>query len=203
MNRIRLLRLRSGMKQVELAEKVMVSQSSLSGYENGKFEPDSKTLLKIADVFHVSADYLLGGDSLFLKEKALIKIPIYKNISNCPQEQAPLLFYYHEIDPTSPMAGAYFGLYMDTDYMEPRICAGDLIIARRQSEVPNGRIAVIQTGKEKAVVKRVWKLAGGEIMLMSFNTKYEPDIYTPEQVSSLPVRILGLVIEFRGKVASS
>ncbi len=50
MNRIRFLRLKSGMKQAELAEKIMVSQSSLSGYENGKFEPDSKTLLKIANV---------------------------------------------------------------------------------------------------------------------------------------------------------
>ena len=201
MNRIRFLRQKSGMKQEELAEKILVSQSSLSGYENGKFEPDSKTLMKIASVFHVSVDYLLGGDSLFPKEKSLIKIPVYKSVSNCPQRQDPILFYYHEIDPSSSQAGVYFGVYMDADFMEPRICIGDLLIARKQSEVPNGSIAVVQTGKEKAVVKRVWKLADGEIMLLSFNTKYEPDVYTCEQASSLPVRILGLIVEFHGKVA--
>lgn len=190
------------MKQAELAEKIMVSQSSLSGYENGKFEPDSKTLLKIANVFHVSVDYLLGCDSLFPKEKPLIKIPVYKSVSGCQQKQDPTLFYYHEVESSAPQTGIYFGLYMDADFMEPRICAGDLIIARRQSEVPNGSIAVIQTGKEKAVVKRVWKLTGGEIMLVSFNIKYKPDIYTAEQASALPVRILGLVIEFHGKVSS-
>lgn len=202
MNRIRLLRLKSGMKQAELAEKIMVSQSSLSGYENGKFEPDSKTLLKIADVFHVSVDYLLGCDSFCSKEKSLIKIPVYKNISNCPQKEDSSLFYYHEIDPASSNAGTYFGLYMDADFMEPRICVGDLIIARKQSEVPNGSIAVIQTGKEKVVVKRVWKLSGGEIILLAFNTRYKPEIYTSEQAACLPVRILGLVIEFHGKVTS-
>ena len=201
MNRIKLLRLKSGMKQSDLAEKIMVSQSSLSGYENGKFEPDSKTLLKIANAFHVSVDYLLGCDSLSNEGKSLIKIPVYKSVSSCPQ-QDPLLFCYHEIDPTSSMAGTYFGLYMDEDFMEPRICAGDLIIAHRQTEVPDGSIAVIQTGKEKAVVKSVWRLAGGEIMLISFNTKYKPDIYTAEQASALPVRILGLVVEFHGKVTS-
>lgn len=188
------------MKQTELAEKIMVSQSSLSGYENGKFEPDSKTLLKIANVFHVSVDYLLSGDSLYTKDKFLMKVPVYKSLLHDPQEKDPVLFYYCEIDPTNSRVGTYFGLYMDADFMEPRICAGDLIIARRQSEVPNGSIAVIQTGEKKAVVKKVWKLAGGEIMLMSFNSKYEPDVYTSAQASSLPVKILGLVVEFHGKI---
>lgn len=44
MNRIRDLRLSSGMKQVELAKALSVSQAALSGYETGKYEPDFETL---------------------------------------------------------------------------------------------------------------------------------------------------------------
>lgn len=189
------------MKQAELAEKIMVSQSSLSGYENGKFEPDSKTLLKIANFFHVSVDYILGGDIFLPKEKFLVKVPVYKNVLYSGQKPTPIFFYYQEMDPSDSQTNDYFGLYMDKDFLEPRICSGDLLIARKQSQVPNGSIAVIQTGKDEVVVKKVWKLSTNEIMLLSFNPKYEPDIYTCEQASSMPVRILGLVVEFHAKIA--
>lgn len=62
MNRIRDLRLSSGLKQIDLAKALSVSQAALSGYETGKYEPDFKTLKKIADYFSVSVDYVLGHD---------------------------------------------------------------------------------------------------------------------------------------------
>lgn len=148
LNRIRFLRLKSGMKQEELAEKILVSQSSLSGYENGKFEPDSKTLRKIADIFHVSVDYLLGGAHFVTGEKDLIKIPVYSNDSD--DSQSSVLFYLNELNLfqfSAEPSDSFFGLYMDTDAMEPRICSGDLIIARRQSKAPDGSIAVVQAGR--------------------------------------------------------
>ncbi len=200
MNRIRSLRQRFGLTQADLAERILVSQSSLSGYENGKFEPDSKTLLKIADVFHVSVDYLLGSEHACTAGSATIKIPVYRFVSSRPQKQDTILFHSCEAGVSASQADAYFGLYIDADFMEPRICSGDLIIARRQSEVPNGSIAVIRTGSDKTFVKKVWKLASGELMLLSFNTKYEPVVYTSEQTSSLPVQIIGLVVEFRGRI---
>ena len=60
-NRIKALRQEMGIKQVELARAVSVSQAALSGYETGRYEPDFATLKKIAEYFHVSVDYLLGG----------------------------------------------------------------------------------------------------------------------------------------------
>ena len=61
-NRIKALRQEKGIKQVELARAVSVSQAALSGYETGRYEPDFATLKKIADYFAVSVDYLLGHD---------------------------------------------------------------------------------------------------------------------------------------------
>ena len=60
MNRIKELRIQKGLKQVELAKIIGTSQSSLSGYENGKIEPDQDTLVQLSEFFDVSIDYLLG-----------------------------------------------------------------------------------------------------------------------------------------------
>lgn len=57
------LRTRKGMTQSELGEKLNISKVSISKYENGNQFPDTDTLQKIADVFSVSTDYLLGRES--------------------------------------------------------------------------------------------------------------------------------------------
>ena len=48
------------MTQEELGKKINVTKVSISGYENGNRTPDMETLQKIAEVFDVSIDYLLG-----------------------------------------------------------------------------------------------------------------------------------------------
>lgn len=63
MNRIKQLRTEKGIKQIELAKILNVSQAALSGYETGKYEAETATYQKIAEYFGVSIDYLLGGNS--------------------------------------------------------------------------------------------------------------------------------------------
>ena len=54
------LRLSCGLTQVEMAEKLGISRSTIGMYETGAREPDFETLEKIADFFNVDIDYLLG-----------------------------------------------------------------------------------------------------------------------------------------------
>lgn len=54
------LRSEIGLSQKQIASLLNISQQSYSDYENGKTEPDFKTLLKIAEILNVSTDYLLG-----------------------------------------------------------------------------------------------------------------------------------------------
>lgn len=49
-----------GLTQAELASKVNVSQKSISKYERSERRPTYETLMKMADLFGVSVDYLLG-----------------------------------------------------------------------------------------------------------------------------------------------
>lgn len=54
------LRQEAGISQQKLAEVILVSQQSVNKYENKDVEPDVDTLIKIADIFGVSLDYLVG-----------------------------------------------------------------------------------------------------------------------------------------------
>lgn len=60
--RIRDLRSARGLSQVELAEKLGVTKQSVSNWENDNIQPPIEMLVKIADFFSVSTDYLLGRD---------------------------------------------------------------------------------------------------------------------------------------------
>ena len=58
--------------QAKLAEKLFVSEKTLSKWENGKGIPDTNTLPKLCEIFNVSLNELLGGER-FSSEKYINK----------------------------------------------------------------------------------------------------------------------------------
>ena len=57
---LRTLRKEAGMTQTELANRLNVTKSVVSYYELQERTPSPEVLVKLTNVFHVSADYLLG-----------------------------------------------------------------------------------------------------------------------------------------------
>lgn len=57
--RLKFLREKKGVSQVRLAIELNLNQNSISRYETGAREADYETLIKLADYFGVSIDYLL------------------------------------------------------------------------------------------------------------------------------------------------
>lgn len=57
--RIKKLRKEKNLSQLQLALALNMNQNSISRYENGEREADYSTLIKFADFFDVSIDYLL------------------------------------------------------------------------------------------------------------------------------------------------
>ncbi len=58
--RIKELRKKKGLSQLRLAMELNTTQNTISRYETGEREPGIDELIKIADYFHVSVDYLIG-----------------------------------------------------------------------------------------------------------------------------------------------
>ena len=57
--RLKELRLKKGVTQTKLAIDLTLNQNSISRYEKGERQADYETLIKFADYFNVSIDYLL------------------------------------------------------------------------------------------------------------------------------------------------
>ena len=76
------LRVNSGLTQKELAKLLNITNKAYWSYESGRTEPNIETLIKIADYFDVSLDYLCGRqnknllfiDSLTPQKKELINL---------------------------------------------------------------------------------------------------------------------------------
>lgn len=58
--RLRKLRKAKKISQIKLAMDLNMNQNTISRYENMEREADYETLIKMADYFNVSLDYLLG-----------------------------------------------------------------------------------------------------------------------------------------------
>ena len=83
--------------------------------------------------------------------------------------------------------------------MAPRIKEGDVVIVRRQQEVENGEVAIVLVNGNEATIKEVQFSQFG-ITLVAWNPSvYTPHFYPMDEVESLPLRILGKVVELRGK----
>lgn len=74
MNRIRDLREDMDLRQVDVAKATGIDQKTLSNYETGKTNPDSYALIKLADFFGVTIDYLVGRtNNNFIDRKSIRK----------------------------------------------------------------------------------------------------------------------------------
>lgn len=60
MLRLKELRIKHGLSQIELAKKFNVAQNTVSNWENGSRQADYETLNNLANLFNVSVDYILG-----------------------------------------------------------------------------------------------------------------------------------------------
>ncbi|MBE6690012.1 MAG: helix-turn-helix transcriptional regulator [Ruminococcaceae bacterium] len=61
--RIKLLRSKIGLSQVEFSQRLGVTKQCVSNWENDNVLPSIEMLVKLADFFHVSTDYLLGREN--------------------------------------------------------------------------------------------------------------------------------------------
>ncbi len=80
------LRIKSGLTQQEMADKLNISRSSIGMYENGEREPSFELLEIIADYFNVDMNYLLG------KKESSENIPQGYYLNEDARDMAQFLF---------------------------------------------------------------------------------------------------------------
>lgn len=200
MNRLKELRLKNGYPtQGALAAKLFVNQTAVSQWERGVTTPSPPILLQLSQMYNVSVDYLLGKDAETPVQKKGESIPVYAAVAaGIPIEAIEDIVDYEEIDAALAATGDFFGLRIKGDSMEPRMREGDVVIVRKQEDADNGDIVIVLVNGNEATVKKLKKEPNG-ITLIPFNPAHDTQYYSPEAITSLPVRIIGKVVELRAK----
>ena len=201
-SRIKFLRQKHSMTQKELASKLNVSNTTLSQYENGIRVPSDDIKLRIAHLFDVTIDYLLGRQEKnydIPQSTGGVWIPtLGKVVAGIPLEAIECISDYEEISTEMAACGEHFALEIKGDSMEPKMSEGDVVIVRRQADAETGDICVVLVNGYDATVKKIKKDASG-VMLIPLNSDYEPMHYSNQDIETLPVTILGRVVELRAK----
>ena len=186
------------MTQKDFAATIHTQPNTLSQWVNGKRQPDPETWIKLSKALGVPVDYLIGNSPSPQKEKGA-KIPVYGNVAaGIPIEAITDIEDYEEIPEHWLNSGEFIALRIKGDSMEPRIENGDVVIVRLQSAAETGDTVIALINGDEATCKKI-KIRPEGIMLSSINTAYEPMFYSNKEIEELPVRILGVVVELRGK----
>lgn len=207
MDRLRELRYEAGKTMRQTAEEIGIPYTTYVSYEKGAREPNSEMLVKIAEYYCTTVDYLLGRSN---RAHTYDCEGMPSNIISTPQmRRVPLVGAIACGTPTLAEQNiegcvdmpehirADFALRCKGDSMiNARIYDGDIVYIRQQEEVEHGEIAAVLID-DAATLKRVY-LYTDHISLEAENPQYRPLVYWGEAMNG--IRILGKAIAFTSAV---
>lgn len=203
MNNLKAARKAKGLTQVEVARAIGLTQNGYSYWENEKAKIDKDQLLKLASLFEVSVDYLLGNTTVpAVTGSNIVRIPVLGAIpADIPLEAIEEIIGWEDI-PVSMCAGGkeFFALEVKGDSMWPDYLPGDVVIVRKTPCFESGDVCVVYINGYDATLKQVKSQDDGSLTIIPRNQSYPPRTYSKEEVMELPVSIAGVVVELRRKI---
>lgn len=186
--------------QSQMSTEMGIAKTTISSWMNGKRVPKMEKIDLLCNYLGCTrTDLMEPPESTFRKTVKGVKIPVLGKVAaGIPIDAITDVLDYEEITENMSMTGEYFGLKIKGNSMMPRIAEGDVVIVRCQPDAESGQIVVVQINGDTATCKKLVKHSNG-ISLVSFNSEYEPMYYSNEEIVSLPVTIIGKVVENRQK----
>lgn len=182
------LRLKKGLTQAELGEKLGLHNSTISMYERGEREPDFVTLALIAKYFRVDVDYLLSDVE---NNKPLYRASAGDGAYN---DTYPLEY----VSSNSTDDGYEFATVVGNS-MLPELKDGDIVKIKPQAETTPQDYTLVKVDGEHATIKFVEIVSDG-VWLRALNKEvYSDCFYSIQEVMTLPVTIIGKVVELQRK----
>lgn len=193
----------NNMTQVELAKKLGVGTTSVSDWVNGRKSPRTSKIDAMCELFGCSRSDLVEDPTVavrgHLPRTGLPRtVKIYGRIAGgAPIEMIEDVIDEVDLSTIQVKPGqSYFGLRVAGHSMEPDIKDGDYIICLAEDDAESGSIVAVTVNGEDATCKRIMKYEDG-IRLLPINPAYDVRYFTNEEITALPVRVLGVVVECR------
>ena len=156
-------------------------------------------LMDFDDLFDMINDTVkIQLDDAVIIKKA-VRVPVLGRVAaGIPISAIEDIIDYEEISEKMAHTGTFFALKIKGNSMEPKIENGSIVIVRQEEDVESGSIVIALVNGDDAVCKKLIKSKNG-LSLVSLNPAYDPMIFTNSEVDSLPVKIIGKVVEIRTK----
>lgn len=192
-------------KASELSEKANIPKSAISQYLSGLYEAKQKSIFKLANVLNVSEAWLMGLDVPMEVNTKIDKIGnVVTSIPILGTVKAGYDYLAQEnwigsVDIEKSIVGNgkdYFALKIHGDSMSPVLVEDDIVLVKKQDDFENGDIIVAIINGDEATIKK-GKKSDTSVLLQPLNTKYEPLIFTKDEMKSIPVKIIGIVKQLK------
>lgn len=194
--RLKELRKERKISQQKLADHLDVARSTVAMWEVGPNQPDSEMLLRIADYFDVTIDYLLGrsDDSEALsgfypvKKK---KFPVLGKVACgepifADEDRETWITSSDDID-------ADFCLVAQGDSMTgAHIEDGDIVFIKQMDVVENGYIAVVLIGDEATIKYIDYRPETSTLILTPANPAFRTQVYQGPDLET--IRVIGMAV---------
>lgn len=199
---IRRLREEKGLSQDALAKLTgYTDRSSITKIEKGQVDLQQSKIELFAKALGTTSRELVGWDNeddIKPRKKGVTINVLGRVAAGIPIEAVEEIIDTEEIPKDLANTGKFFGLQIHGDSMEPRMCEGDVVIVRQQDDAESGDIVIAAVNGSEATCKRLRKYRDG-IELVSNNPAYAPMFFSNEDIIQKPVKIIGKVVELRGK----
>lgn len=185
----------------EMCDALGVKYTTFTDWVKGNVYPRIDKIELMANYFGIEKSDLVENretqSSRLNKKGVTIKV-LGRVAAGIPIEAIEDVIDTEEITEELASTGDFFGLKIHGNSMEPRMCDGDVVIVRQQDDAESGEIVIAMVNGDEATCKRLRKYRDG-IELISNNPAYKPMFYSNDEISSKPVKIIGKVVELRGK----
>lgn len=201
-DRIKQLRQEKGLTQEELGKYIGVKKAAIMKYEKGNVKNMKRSSIEtLSNLFNVSPSYLMCLDEPKTDKlgKPVVSVPLlgtvkpgYDYMSQENWEGSV------EVDKDLIKDGSqYFALKVKGDSMFPVLIEDDIVVIKRQEDFENGDLVVAIVNGDEATIKK-GKKSDNSICLQPLNTtKYDPFIFTYDEMKTIPVTIIGIVKQLK------
>jgi repressor LexA len=185
---IREYKQKTGMSDSEIARRTGVSRSTAARWVNGDIKRVSAdTMEKLSDLFGYNVEPVLKGMDIAVHLPVLGYVKagydLFAEENYLGEEEASL---------EERKKGDYYLKVTGNSMTGVGIMEGSLVLVRQCESLESGEIGVILIGDEVTVKRVVYK--GNMMILEAANPDVENRYFTPQEIRSLPVRILGKVL---------
>ncbi len=194
------LRKQNKLTQRELAEKLGLTTRAIQYYEAGR-QPEWDIVIKVADFFKVSTDYLFlrTPSPNLLSDLAVsdhLRVPVVGSIrAGEPIDMISEDGEYEMADSELVRGHDAFLLRVKGDSMiGDNIFEGDRVLVIATCDFSPSDICVVAIDGREATLKRV-KCHGGVCVLTPSNTSMEPMVYSAGEI-----HVIGVVVEVRHRM---